>query len=69
MNFVRTVINNATRGQNTHVVDNFNLQNNGVEDIWDGRDANGNIVPNGVYFYRIEFDSNNPVFGKILVLQ
>src|ERR1035437_4342663 len=69
MNYVRTIINNATRGQNSHVVDNFNLQNNGVEDIWDGRDANGNIVPNGVYFYRIEFDSNNPVFGKILVLQ
>jgi len=69
MNYVRTIINNATRGQNSHVVDNFNLQNNGVEDTWDGRDANGNIVPNGVYFYRIEFDSNNPVYGKILVLQ
>jgi ligand-binding sensor domain-containing protein len=69
MNYVRTVINNAIRGQNSHVVDNFNLQNNGVEDTWDGRDAAGNIVPNGVYFYRIEFDSNNPVFGKILVLQ
>ena len=69
MNYVRTIINNATRGQYSHVVDNFNLQTNGVEDTWDGRDANGNIVPNGVYFYRIEFDSNNPVFGKILVLQ
>src|ERR1035437_1019053 len=69
MNYVRTVINNAPRGQFSHVVDNFDLQTNGVEDTWDGRDANGNIVPNGVYFYRIEFDSNNPVFGKILVLQ
>jgi hypothetical protein len=71
MNYVRTIINNTTRGrgQNSHVVDNFDLQTNGVEDTWDGRDANGNIVPNGVYFYRIEFDSNNPVFGKILVLQ
>jgi hypothetical protein len=69
MNYVRTIINNATRGQYSHVVDNFNLRTNGVEDTWDGRDANGNIVPNGVYFYRIEFDSNNPVFGKILVLQ
>ena len=69
MNYVRTVINNAVRGQYSHVVDNRDLQTNGVEDVWDGRDANGNIVPNGVYFYRIEFDSNNPVFGKILVLQ
>ena len=69
MNYVRTIINNAPRGQYSHVVDNFDLQTNGVEDTWDGKDDNGNIVPNGVYFYRIEFDSNNPVFGKILVLQ
>jgi hypothetical protein len=69
MNYVRTVINNAPRGQFSHVVDSANLQTNGVEDTWDGRDDKGNIVPNGVYFYRIEFDSNNPVFGKILVLQ
>jgi hypothetical protein len=69
MNYVRTIINNAIRGQYSHVVDNFDLQTNGVEDTWDGKDDNGNFVPNGVYFYRIEFDSNNPVFGKILVLQ
>jgi ligand-binding sensor domain-containing protein len=69
MNYVRTVINNAARGKFTHVVDNFNLTTNGVEDTWDGRDDSGSIVPNGVYFYRVEFDSGNPVFGKILVLQ
>jgi hypothetical protein len=69
MNYVRTVINNAPRGQYTHVIDNFDLATNGVEDIWDGKDDRGNIVPNGVYFYRVEFDSGNPVYGKILVLQ
>ncbi|MDR3609097.1 MAG: hypothetical protein P4L27_00875 [Ignavibacteriaceae bacterium] len=69
MHYVRTVINNVPRGEYSHVVDSRDLQTNGVEDTWDGRDANGNIVPNGVYFYRIEFDSSNPVFGKILVLQ
>jgi hypothetical protein len=69
MNYVRTVINNAARGQYTHVVDNFDLATNGVEDTWDGRDDSGSIVPNGVYFYRVEFNSGNPVFGKILVLQ
>jgi hypothetical protein len=69
MNYIRTIINNATRGQYSHVVDNRDLQNNGVEDTWDGRDDSGSIVPNGVYFYRIDFDSNNPVFGKILVVQ
>jgi hypothetical protein len=69
MNYVRTVINNVPRGQYAHVIDNFDLATNGIEDTWDGRDDIGNIVPNGVYFYRILFDSNNPVYGKILVLQ
>jgi len=27
------------------------------------------VVPNGVYFYRIDAGSEKPVFGKIMVLQ
>ena len=69
MNYVRTVVQNAERGAPTHEVDNFNLETNGVIDSWDGRDDNGNIVPNGVYFYRIDLDNDDPVFGKIMVLQ
>lgn len=57
MNLVRTVIQNANR----------NLTGEQIE-FWDGRDDNGKIVPNGVYFYRIDIDSNEPLFGKIIVL-
>ena len=69
MNYVRTVIQNVERGTPVHDIDNFDLETNGVIDRWDGRDDNGNIVPNGVYFYRVDIDSYDPVFGKIIVLQ
>ncbi len=57
MNLVKTVIQNIPRRAGT---DNLN--------IWDGRDENGRIVANGVYFYRIDAGSAKPVFGKIIVL-
>jgi ligand-binding sensor domain-containing protein len=69
MNYIRSIVQNAERGSSIHEVDNYNLETNGVIDTWDGRDENGNIVPNGVYFYRIDFDNDDPVFGKIIVLQ
>lgn len=72
MNYVRTIIQFASRGSagtTTHVIDNNGSENAGVIDYWDGKDDSGNIVPNGVYFYRVEFDSGDPVFGKIIVLQ
>ncbi len=37
-------------------------------ETWDGRDADGDPVANGVYFYRIELSSGREVFGKIVVL-
>jgi len=67
MNYVRTVIQNARRGNPTHVVNSGD--NGGVIDFWDGKDDNGNVVPNGVYFYRIDAGSEKPMFGKIMVLQ
>jgi hypothetical protein len=69
MNHVSTVVQNVDRGAPIHVVDNSSTEFNGVIDYWDGRDDAGNIVPNGVYFYRVEVDSDEPVFGKIIVLQ
>jgi hypothetical protein len=39
------------------------------DEIWDGRDDLGRRVSNGVYFYRIEIDNNDPQWGKIFVLQ
>jgi flagellar hook assembly protein FlgD len=55
---VRTVIQNASRS---------------TPDVlwttWDGKRDDGSQVANGVYFYRIEIDKDQTVWGKILVLQ
>ncbi len=60
MNLVRTVVQNVTRRISAE---------SSPSDFWDGRDENGIIVPNGVYFYRIDIGSNQqPIFGKIIVL-
>lgn len=59
-NFVRTVIQNASR--------NFTMADKPV-DYWDGKDENGNTVPNGVYFYRVDIGDSDALYGKILVLQ
>jgi hypothetical protein len=59
MNIVKTVIQNVDR---IKTLDD-------APEKWDGRDGNGNVVPNGVYFYRIDFDNDDPAFGKIIVLQ
>lgn len=60
MNYLKTVIQNASRKI---------AATDSPYDSWDGTDDNGKLVPNGVYFYRIEVGSNDPLFGKILVLQ
>jgi photosystem II stability/assembly factor-like uncharacterized protein len=57
MNLVRTVIQNVDRVGGNEFIDN-----------WDGKDENSVIVPNGVYFYRIDIGDDEPVFGKIIVL-
>jgi len=57
MNPVRVLIQNAPRSGEFEQLE-----------YWDGRDDNGYIVPNGVYFYRIEFDSSKPLYGKIMVM-
>jgi hypothetical protein len=36
--------------------------------LWDGRDGDGQVVANGVYFYRLETDRGQAAFGKIVVL-
>jgi len=58
MNPVRTVIQNAVRNSADELFT-----------IWDGKNNEGYQVANGVYFYRIEVDSDEPVWGKILVIQ
>ena len=58
-NYVRTILQNATRNRDLGSTPEF----------WDGRDDNGSYVPNGVYFYRIDVDDKDPIYGKILVIQ
>jgi hypothetical protein len=55
---VRTVIQNANR-----------TSSDVIWATWDGMRDDGSQVANGVYFYRIEIDKDETVWGKILVLQ
>ena len=59
MNYVRTVIQNVPRQRGLE----------GPPDFWDGKDDTGNVVPNGVYLYRVDVNSNTPLFGKIILLR
>lgn len=58
MNPVRTLIQNASRS-GTDV----------LFTSWDGKNDQGAQAANGVYFYRVEFDNEDPVWGKIILLQ
>lgn len=55
---VRTVIQNASR-----------TSPDVLWTPWDGKRNDGVQVSNGVYFYRIEVDEDEVIWGKILVLQ
>ena len=58
MNRVRTVIKDAQRnGPGDH------------DELWNGRDDADNPVANGVYFYRLSVNDDEPVWGKVMVLQ
>jgi hypothetical protein len=58
MKRVRTLVRNAFRPAGME-----------YDEIWDGADDAGNIVSNGVYFYRVQVDSADERWGKILVVQ
>jgi hypothetical protein len=59
MNYIKTIIQNAPRDRTIE----------GAPEFWDGRDDNGNLLPNGVYFYRVDIDNEEPLFGKIIYMQ
>lgn len=58
MNLVRNLMLNAPRNKNDKTYDS-----------WDGKNEQGSIVPNGVYFYRVDINDGNPLFGKIMLLK
>lgn len=55
---VRTLIQNAQRGGSYE-----------HDELWNGTDNANRRVANGVYFYRVEIEGNEPLWGKIFVLQ
>lgn len=55
---VRTVIQNANR-----------TSPDVIWTTWDGMRDDGSQAANGVYFYRIEIDKSETVWGKVMVLQ
>lgn len=59
MNYVRTVIQNTPR----------NISSDIERVTWDGKSDAGEILSNGVYFYRIEIGDEEPLYGKIIVMQ
>ncbi|MCE5248780.1 T9SS type A sorting domain-containing protein [bacterium] len=38
------------------------------DEVWDGKDSDMHVVPNGVYFYLIKTDKGDSARGKIMVL-
>jgi hypothetical protein len=58
MNRIRTVIKDAQRTSSGE-----------QDDIWDGADDSGQRLMNGVYFYRVTLAGQEPMWGKIMVLQ
>ena len=55
---VKTLLQNAMRSGSSE-----------LDEIWNGRDDANRRVTNGVYFYRIEIEGSEPIWGKIFVLQ
>lgn len=60
MNLVKTVVQNVVKNADA-------LNRIFVE--WDGTNEDGKVVVNGVYFYRVDNDSDEPLYGKIMVLK
>jgi hypothetical protein len=58
MNRVRTIVRDAGRPGGTE-----------HEELWNGMDDGGTTVRNGVYFYRVLVGDEDPLWGKIMVLQ
>ena len=58
MNLVRTIIQNTSREPNRE-----------HDEVWNGTDNNGMTVANGIYFYQVLVDRDEPRWGKILVIR
>ena len=52
----------------TTVVDNKERAVGDFAEVWDGRNDNGDMVANGVYFYSVEIAGDGIYWGKVMVL-
>ena len=59
MHRIRTVIKDAQRAATPPE----------HEEWWNGLDEKGNVLANGVYFYRVIIEGGDPSWGKVMVLQ
>lgn len=57
MNLVKTVVENKTRA----VTGDYT-------EAWDGRNELGELVANGVYFYKVKLQGKNAFWGKVMVV-
>jgi hypothetical protein len=37
--------------------------------LWDGKNGDGDLAANGIYFYRIELDSGEDLWGKVVLIK
>lgn len=58
MNRIRTIVKDAQRTGGRE-----------QDEIWNGTDESGQRLLNGVYFYRVRVEGQEPMWGKIMVLQ
>lgn len=56
MNLVKTVVEDRARPQGDFA------------EVWDGRNELGDMVANGVYFYKITFSKGECLWGKVMVV-
>ena len=52
---------------NGKVICQFNIAGKKVQQ-WDGRDSNGNLVPNGIYLYNLNYENISSQFNKLLFI-
>ena len=52
----------------TTVYDKYRPMAGDYADVWDGKNELGDMVANGVYFYKIIFDHDDPLWGKVMVV-
>jgi hypothetical protein len=56
MNLVATVVEDAFRSSGDRA------------EVWNGRNDLGDMVANGVYFYKIIRETGNPFWGKVMIV-